>query len=39
MKTSPRTRGEARRVMYVENKDGDINGAQALRAFGAEGQA
>jgi hypothetical protein len=29
MKTNQLTRGENTRVMYVENKDGDIDGAQA----------
>ena len=29
MKTNQLTKGEARRVMYVENKDGDIDGAVA----------
>jgi predicted lipid-binding transport protein (Tim44 family) len=29
MKKNQLTRGEPRRVMYVENKDGDIDGARA----------
>lgn len=29
MKTNQLTRGESRRVMYVENKDGDIDGPAA----------
>ncbi len=29
MKTNQLTKGETRRVMYVENKDGDIDGAAA----------
>lgn len=29
MKTNQLTRGESRRVMYVENKDGEIDGASA----------
>ena len=29
MKTNQLTKGESRRVMYVENKDGDIDGASA----------
>ncbi|MEX2497315.1 MAG: hypothetical protein WD397_00395 [Wenzhouxiangellaceae bacterium] len=29
MKTNQLTKGETRRVMYVENKDGDIDGAVA----------
>jgi hypothetical protein len=29
MRTNQLTRGEKRRVLYVENKDGDIDGTQA----------
>ncbi|RLE33405.1 MAG: hypothetical protein DRJ61_07320 [Acidobacteria bacterium] len=29
MKTNQLTRGESRRVMYIENKDGDIDGVPA----------
>jgi len=29
MKNNQLTKGEKRRVMYVENKDGDIDGAKA----------
>lgn len=29
MKTNQLTRGQVRRVMYVENKDGEIDGARA----------
>lgn len=34
MKTNQLTRGKNRRVMYVENKDGEIDGAAArIRGF------
>ena len=29
MKTNQLTKGECRRVMYIENKDGDLDGADA----------